>query len=151
MSVGSFCNREVVVANRDAGVAELAGLMREHHVGSVVIVDDDHGASRPVGVVTDRDIVIELVAMTAPMAELSAGDLMSYELLTATEDDGLWETMQRMRSRGVRRVPVVDAEGSLVGILTADDVLELLAGELGDFARLMARGQGRERETRSRP
>jgi CBS domain-containing protein len=151
MSVGNFCNREVVIARRDDGIVEIARLMRRHHVGSVIICEEMHGHNRPVGIVTDRDLVVEVMATSVDEAGVSAGDIMSYELLTAREQDGLWEVMQRMRARGVRRVPVVDKDGGLLGILTADDIIELLAGELGDFAQVIVREQRREREVREKP
>lgn len=151
MSVGNFCNREVVIARRDDGVVELARLMRRHHVGSVVICEEAHGHRKPVGIVTDRDLVVEVMATSIKESDISAGDIMSYELLTAREQDGLWEVMQRMRARGVRRVPVLDKDGGLLGIISADDILELLAGELGDFAQIVAREQRREREVREKP
>jgi CBS domain-containing protein len=151
MSVGNFCNREVVIARRDDSIVEIARLMRRHHVGSVVICEERHGHNKPVGIVTDRDLVVEVMATSVDEGEVSAGDIMSYELLTAREQDGLWEVMQRMRARGVRRVPVVDKDGGLLGILTADDIIELLAGELGDFAQLIVREQRREREVREKP
>jgi CBS domain-containing protein len=151
MSVGNICNREVVIARRDDSIVEIARLMRRHHVGSVVICEERHGHNKPVGIVTDRDLVVEVMATSVDEGEVSAGDIMSYELLTAREQDGLWEVMQRMRARGVRRVPVVDKDGGLLGILTADDIIELLAGELGDFAQLIVREQRREREVREKP
>jgi CBS domain-containing protein len=151
MSVGNICNREVVIARRDDSIVEIARLMRRHHVGSVVICEERHGHNKAVGIVTDRDLVVEVMATSVDEGEVSAGDIMSYELLTAREQDGLWEVMQRMRARGVRRVPVVDKDGGLLGILTADDIIELLAGELGDFAQLIVREQRREREVREKP
>ena len=148
MSIGEFCNREVVVAHRDEGIYEIARIMREHHVGDVVIVDDSTGVRRPIGILTDRDLVVEVLAQEAPAAELTAGDVMTVELLTARESDGLWETLQRMKARGVRRVPVVDDVGALVGIVSADDLFELLAEEMNDLVQVIRREISRERETR---
>jgi len=117
-------------------------------VGDVIIVDDSTGVRRPIGIVTDRDLVVEVLAQEAPVEALTAGDVMTVELLTARESDGLWETLQRMKARGVRRVPVVDDTGALVGILSADDLFELLAEEMNDLVRVIRREISRERETR---
>lgn len=148
MSVGEVCVREVVVAGRKDSVAELARLMRRHHVGSVVIVEEVGGMHRPVGIVTDRDLVVEVLAMEVAPDSLTAEDVMSFRLLTARESDGLWETLQRMKAKGVRRLPVVDDPGALVGILSADDLLDLLAEELNDLVRVIRREISRERESR---
>ncbi len=148
MTVGAFCNRAVVVAGERASAAELARLMRREHVGDVVIVDDHTGLRRPVGIVTDRDLVLLVLAEGRDAATVSAAELMSVDLLVAREGDGLWETLQRMKAKGVRRVPVVDESGVLVGILAADDVLELLAEELGDLVKVFRREFSRERERR---
>ncbi len=148
MSVGGVCIREVVVAGRKDSVAELARLMRRHHVGDVVVVEEVAGLPRPVGIVTDRDLVVEVLARGVAPDSLTAEDVMSFRLLTARESDGLWETLQRMKAKGVRRVPVVDEGGALVGILSADDLLDLLAEELSDLVQVIRREIARERESR---
>jgi CBS domain-containing protein len=150
MSVGEICNRDVVIATRDTSIPELARLMREHHVGSIVVVEDRGKPSKPLGIVTDRDLVVEVLATDVDMEQVAAGDVMGPELLTARETDGIWETIMRMRAMGVRRLPVVDAERHhLVGILTMDDLLEFVADELSDLVRLVRREQRREQETRT--
>jgi CBS domain-containing protein len=151
MSVGNFCNREVVIARRDESIQDLARLMRRHHVGSILVCEESHGKNKPVGIVTDRDLVVEVMAHAVRKSDVTAGDIMSYELLTAREQDGLWEVMQRMRARGVRRVPVIDKDGDLIGIITADDIIALLSSELEDFAKIITREQRREREVRDKP
>jgi predicted transcriptional regulator len=83
------------------------------------------------------------------MNAVTVGDVMSGELVTARESDSLYGSMQRMRAKGVRRMPVVDAAGTLVGIVSVDDFLDLLADELTALARLVSRGQARERLSRS--
>jgi CBS domain-containing protein len=148
MTVGTVCNREVVFAGKDASISELAQLMREYHVGDVVVVEEKNGKRLPVGIVTDRDLVIEILAKGVSMETVSAGDIMSSELVTVYEDEGLWLTVQRMRVKAIRRLPVVSPDGALVGILTFDDVIDLLASELHEMARIVAREQEHERETR---
>lgn len=150
MSVGELCNREVIVVNRDEPIREAVRLMRAHHVGDViVVVETQDGHRRPVGVLTDRDIVIELLAAGIDIDAVAVGDTMSFELLTAREDDELVDTVGRMREHGVRRVPVVDDRGALVGILSVDDIIEIVAEEVSGLAGLIRRE--REQEIAHRP
>lgn len=122
--------------------------MRQHHVGDVVITEERGGAAVPIGIVTDRDLVIEILAQELSPDTVTAGDIMSYEVLAVGEDDSLWDTLQQMRVKGVRRVPVVDARGALAGILTLDDMLELLTDELSELAKIVRREQEREYKSR---
>lgn len=148
MSIGKVCNRETVIVRKHASITETARLMREEHVGSVVVVDDADGIVRPVGIVTDRDVVLEVVAPGIDPLSLTAGDLIGEELFTAVEHDGVWDTIQRLRAKGVRRMPVVNSGGQLVGIVTVDDLLEVLAVELGELAKVIGREQLREQRVR---
>ena len=146
MSVGEYCNREVVITKRDTEIDEAAKLMRKFHVGDLVVVDSSAGMQRPIGIVTDRDLVVRILAKDEPLEEVTVGDVMGSELHTAQESDELWSTLDRMRQLGVRRMPVVDEKGGLVGILTADDVLELLTEGMSDLVQLIAREITKERE-----
>ncbi len=150
MSVGQFCNRDTVIARKQDSIVDAAKIMRQFHVGSVIVVEDDaNGNITPVGIVTDRDLVVEILAKEVSPEEVSLGDIMSFELVTAQEDDSLWDTLQRMRIKGVRRAPVVDRHGVLKGILTSDDLLEVLVGEMGELAKLISREQYREMKNRT--
>jgi signal-transduction protein with cAMP-binding, CBS, and nucleotidyltransferase domain len=146
MSIGEFCTRTVVIAEKDTGIVELTQLMRKHHVGDVVVVEKHVDGMVPVGIITDRDIVVELIAEEVDLKSVSIGDVMSTELITAREKDGLWDTLQLMRSQGIRRLPVVNEKGFLEGILTVDDFIELLADELVILAKIADRGQTFEEE-----
>jgi CBS domain-containing protein len=148
MPIGEICSRDVVFCHRNAPVRAVAELMRELHVGAIVVVDEANGRRTPAGVVTDRDIVVEVVAAGLNPEAPTAGDIMGADLITAREDDGLSETLERMRAHGIRRVPVVDAGGALAGILSVDDVIALLAEEVNGLARLIDREQRKERDTR---
>jgi len=153
MSVGAFCNREVVIADKSTSLVEIAQLMRQHHVGCVVITESQSGNGNniPIGVITDRDIVLEIVAPPLDLQAVAVGDVMSRDLLLAREVDGLWETLKRMRSRGVRRVPVINDEKVLVGILTVDDILEILSNEFSELVTLMNKERRKEEAVRSQP
>jgi CBS domain-containing protein len=148
MPLREICNREVVFIGRESSIRDAVGLMRTYHVGSVVVVDEDQGRRLPVGLLTDRDVVIELLAKDVELDKVSVGDVMSGEILTAGEEDDILETIQLMRSGGIRRLPVVDKDGGLAGIVTVDDLIDLIAEQLTDLARLIVNEQGRERRAR---
>ena len=148
MLVSEFCNREVVIVDRATTILEAAKLMRSEHVGDLVVTDNRNGRQVPVGILTDRDIVVELLAEEIELDKVSVGDAMSYELLSVKEQDGLLETIEKMRDRGVRRLPVVDDAGALVGIVTVDDLMELVAEQLTDLVRLVGNELVRERARR---
>ena len=148
MRAGEFCNREVVVIDRDESVADAAGLMRDHHVGSVVVVDKSGGVSEPVGILTDRDIVIEFVAKDVDPSDVTIGDAIAYDLVTVDENAGLFETIEEMHRNGVRRMPVVDTSGALVGIFACDDALDLVTEQLGNLVALVSRQQRLESQYR---
>jgi CBS domain-containing protein len=147
MTVGKICNRDVIVIRPGDSVQTAARLMHEYHTGDVIVVEERDGLRVPVGIVTDRDVVVEVIAAGVAPEAVSVGDIMSPELVTAHEEDDLWDTLQRMRINAVRRIPVIDESDALVGILTLDDLLELLAGELVDLARVA----NRQRDIRPHP
>lgn len=148
MTIGEICNRDVVYVSRDATVESTSKLMRHYHVGTVVVVDEIDGKRVPAGIVTDRDIVVEVNAVALDQKVITAGDIMSPELVTAPESQGVLETMEVMRFKGVRRVPIVDKENRLVGIVAIDDLLEVLAEELTDLVRIVAKEQAHEMQSR---
>jgi CBS domain-containing protein len=148
MSIGDICNREVIFVNREVTVYAACKLMRHYHVGSLVVVDDVDGKRVPVGMVTDRDIVVEIDAMDLDAKVITAGDIMSPDLVTAPESLGVPETIELMRCCGVRRIPVVNDENRLVGIVAIDDLLPVLAEELSCIARVVSREPAREGRAR---
>ncbi|MFP5505532.1 MAG: CBS domain-containing protein [Gammaproteobacteria bacterium] len=144
MPVGDLCNREVVIADKNLPITDAAQRMRAHHVGDLIVVEGRAAQRYPVGILTDRDIVVEVVAAGVNPEALKLGDIMGTQVARVRESAGLFEAMRYMRDLGVRRMPVVDAAGALVGILTLGDLLELLAEELGELARLVVRERQRE-------
>lgn len=130
MPVNECCNTDVVCCSPDTPVTDIAALMRRHHVGDVVVTEDQAGMRVPVGIVTDRDIVIETLALQVDVSPFTAGDLMSVPLVTVPEQAGVVETLRLMRTHKVRRMPVVSDTGALYGIITTDDLINLLATEL---------------------
>ena len=148
MAVGEICNREVVLTEKTLSVVDAAQLMRKHHVGDLVVVEERDGRKHPAGIVTDRDIVVEVVAAGVNPESLKVGDIMGPEVATVCESEGLFEALRYMRDKGVRRMPVVDSTGSLVGILTLDDLLSLLAEEMTELAKLVSHERQREASAR---
>jgi CBS domain-containing protein len=148
MPIGEICNRDTVIVKRDDTVLEAAKLMRQHHVGDVIVVEERGGVTVPVGIVTDRDLVVEIMATELDPDVITVGDIMEQELVTVNEGVGVFEAIQYMRSKTVRRLPVVDKDNALVGILTLDDLLELLSEELLAISKLVS--YQRQRETRHR-
>ena len=145
MPIGDVCVRDVVCASKDTTILEAARLMRQHHVGNLVVVEDSaNGRRYPVGIVTDRDIAVSVIAPALDAALFTLGDLLSQELVTAQENQGIFESIQNMRMHGVRRMPIVDRQGALVGIVSVDDLIRLLGEELSELAKLIARERARE-------
>jgi CBS domain-containing protein len=149
MKIKQVCSRTVAVTEPGASVRDAARLMREHHVGSLVVVEKRDGITRPVGVITDRDIVVSVVAVAGVRPEaLRVEEIMSAEPATIGEDEGVFEAVEAMCDRGVRRLPVVGPDGRLVGLLALDDLLRMLSTELAGLAAVVQR-EG-EREVRQR-
>lgn len=149
MPIGDICIRETVSVSRGTSVYDAAKLMRQHHVGDLVVTDEIGGKRKPIGIVTDRDIVVETLALGLDPAELSIEDIMGQPLVTVREQDGILETIRKMRAKGIRRLPLVDADGVLAGIVTVDDLIGRLASEMGELAKTITREQKQEAVARS--
>ena len=146
MPVGEICNREVVIINKKEGILDAAKLMRDHHVGNVVVVEEKEGRVIPAGILTDRDIVVGLIAKEVPLEKILVEDVMSADLVSVRQNVGIWDTIQCMRSKGIRRIVVTGDRGDLVGILSSDDLIDLLSGELSDVVKTFMKEQIREKE-----
>jgi CBS domain-containing protein len=144
MPIGDVCVRDVVIASRETTAREAARLMAGNHVGNLVVVEDAGGRKVPVGIITDRDIVRNVVAEGLDARVFTVGDLLARDLVTIGEDQGVFECVQQMRINGIRRMPVVDSRGSLVGIISLDDLIQLLADEMSELAKVIVREQARE-------
>ena len=143
MSNRSLCKRVVVTIHRDATVQDAALFMRSSHIGNVVVVDAVD-TRRPVGIITDRDIAVEVVAQGLAPAQTLVGSVMSAPVVTLREDDGFLEALDKMSARGVRRAPVVDRDGRLKGMVSVDDLVPLLARELAKIGALIRHEQAAE-------
>ncbi len=148
MPIGDLCQSHVATIDRNSTVHQAARLMREQHVGDVIVCDKTDGKMVPVGILTDRDIVVGLIALDIPTQNVRVEDVMTPTLVTVASDKGVFETIQLMEKYGVRRMPVVDPNGSLCGIVSSGDLLGLLSEEIVSISRLSERQKMREREIR---
>jgi CBS domain-containing protein len=148
MEIGRVCNREVALAYESERIDEVARRMREQHVGSLIVVPRQ-GGRIPVGVLTDRDIVVEVLAAGLDYRTVTVADVMSREPATVREDDDIVDALRIMRTYGVRRLPVVTQSGTLAGIVAIDDLLEFFAGQVDDVVRAIGREQTQEAQVRT--
>ena len=125
MHIGQICTRSLVTCTGETTAAQLALKMRDQNVADVVVIEDRGGRLAPVGLVTDRDLVVHVIARGRDPAQVRAADLMRADLETALESELVYDAIWHMRKRQILRLPVVDAHGALVGMLTAADVSRL--------------------------
>jgi CBS domain-containing protein len=150
MNVGTICSRKVITASPQLDVQSAAELMRQEHIGFLVIVPEEpSGPQPPLGVLTDRDIVIAVVAKRADPALLKVGDVMSMQPVVAGESEAVDTALRTMRRAGVRRLPVVNARGEVVGVLSFDDLLEFVANEMDSLSTTVRNGRQIEGVTRN--
>ena len=136
MSVGRICLRDVHLAQPDESACEAARRMQERGVGTLLVLD---GARRPVGLVTDRDLAIRVVAAGRDPQRVTVREVMTAHLKKVNEATSIESALSLMRSGAVRRLPVVDDDDGLVGILSLDDVLGLMAEEFASIRELLDR------------
>lgn len=150
MNVGSICTRKVVTASPQLDVQAAAELMRQEHIGFLVVVPQEPRSPQPpLGVLTDRDIVVAVVAKRADPASLKVGDVMSIQPVLASESDPVDLALRTMRRAGVRRLPVVNGRGEVVGVLSLDDLLEFVAREVESLSGAVRNGRQIEGVTRT--
>ena len=149
MNVADICTREIVMAERQASLKEAATLMREQHVGTLLVVDRADGAMQAVGIVSDRDFVIEAMARGLDAAQTTVGRLAEGKLAVVPSGASLDEAIAAMKERGVRRLLVANEQGELFGIVSLDDVLDALAHEMSELAHAVRGGLEREAAERA--
>lgn len=135
MSLGNLCRREVVVVNQGTPIEEAVKFMEEKNIGSVIVV----GGGKPLGIATDRDILLRVVNKGLDPEKSSVDDVMTREIVTLKEGMGLFEALEQVKGKGIRRFPIVDARGNLKGIMTLDDIIYLLGKEMADVASIIER------------
>jgi len=145
-AVRDLAIHKVVTVTSTTTLRDCAQTMREEHVGSVVIVDP--GSPRPLGIITDRDIVIEAVAVGLDVTTLTAGDIAAKPVITVRDDEDVLDALARMRENGVRRLPVTGSHGHLAGVLSIDDLLAALSDQFDSIVRVMVAERTKEGATR---
>ncbi|MGO8858930.1 MAG: CBS domain-containing protein [Steroidobacteraceae bacterium] len=143
MNIGEVCTREVYMVNPGEPLLQAALEMRKRNVGCVIVVEQRGKPLVPIGIVTDRDIARALPEHPSNLGTLPVADIMTRDPLALCENESIVDAMVRLRQRGVRRAPVVAASGDLVGIVSTDDLLGIIAEQLGSLAHLV------DRQTRS--
>ncbi len=149
MSAGEYCTRDVVNVEKTESVREAIRLMCDHQAGDAVVVERKNDSPVPIGILTDRDIVMEVLAKDVDMQSVTVGEVMSYELVTVTEDAKHLDALKLMRSKGVRRLFVVNNQGELEGLLSVDDIIELIAEQMNDITALITNEIQHEKKLRS--
>ena len=148
MAIGFYCNREVVITSPDTTVYEAAQLMRAEHVGTLIVAEKQVEGVRPVGIVTDRDLVLGVMAPGLAPDTIQVSDIMHDQLHTVREEESVIETIRIMRTHGIRRIPVVDGLGLLQGMVSLDDLVVLLAEGMDELSQLIGRQKAREVKSR---
>ncbi|MCC6277558.1 MAG: CBS domain-containing protein [Oligoflexia bacterium] len=150
MFVSDIGVKPVVTVDKSATLDEVATKMRTSHVGCVVVTEvTNNKKEKPLGIITDRDLVVSAVGLKVEPERLCAQDIMATDLYTVNQDSGLAAAIRVMASHAIRRVPVVDKSGLLVGIVTSDDVLAYLTTALGALSRVSSSQRSFEGEVRN--
>lgn len=148
MNIGYICQRGIVTIDRARSLVDAAGMMRDHHVGALVVVDESSEHSLVAGVVTDRDIVVGALARGDDPAQTQVGSLVSGRVFSVSEEMGLSEAIGVMRDGGVRRLLVTDTDQQLVGVVSLDDVMDALASEFNGVVSVIRTGLKHEEQER---
>lgn len=136
MPISDLCSKNLICVVRGTTLQYAAQLMKQYHVGGIVIVDSDEGKSKPIGIITDRDIVLEAVAENLPL-DTPIEEVMSKSVSTVKMKDGIASVVEKMEMEGVRRMVVVDEKGNACGLVSSDDILQLLAKELSGLGKIL--------------
>ncbi len=149
MRVADCCKRGVITVDATADIVDVAKTMRDEHVGFLIVIEDGDPKRKPIGVITDRDIVLQVCAKEVDPHAVTAVDIMSRDPLVAREDDDLNDVLQAMRLDGFRRVPVITGECALAGVIAVDDAVDIVAGLLCDISGSIRNEQRQERRRRT--
>lgn len=134
MTAGRICTRSVDTAAPEESILSAARRMSDRNVGTLVVADT---GNRPLGILTDRDLVTRILARGVDPVSTTVRQVMTRDIEAVTEDSSIEDALRLMRVGGYRRIPVVNPESGLVGILTLDDILKTLAGEFSDIGRVL--------------
>jgi CBS domain-containing protein len=148
MKLKDLCVLDVACCHKDTTATDAARLMRQHHTGDLVVIDESDGTREPVGIVTDRDIVMEVLAKSRDPERTKVSEVMASPLVVASCSENMATAIERMHAHGVRRLPIVDDSGAVFGILTLDDLYRALAEHTAALAAIVTKEQTRENRGR---
>jgi CBS domain-containing protein len=148
MQLNELCVLDAACCQKGTSVAEAARLMRQHHTGDLIVTDDSEGTREPVGIITDRDIVMQVIARGRDPDRTQVGQIMAVPLVVASGSENIATAIERMRSHGVRRLPIVDDNDAVMGIVTLDDLYRVLADHTAALAAIVSKEQTRENRSR---
>ena len=143
MRISDICSRSVACVGIHTTAREAAWKMSEVHTGTLVITAQN---GVPIGILTDRDLVLKVLAKGAAAEAVVVGDVMTKEAITCNADEDIFDAVQSMRRHGVRRLPVVDPELGVIGLLSADDIYSALASHMKELGQALLREQLQELE-----
>ena len=132
MGIVKCCREQVVAVSLDTPAVDVARIMGEKNVGSVVVISSDN---RPAGILTDRDLAVRVMAQEKNPGEVRAKEVMTRDVVTFQDSMGIYEAIRKMNDEGIRRMPVVDDAGKLIGIVTMDDIIRMLGEEMAIIAK----------------
>ena len=141
MTAAALCQSEVITTTGDMNLIDAAALMRDYHVGCLVVIEQVNGRVTPIGIVTDRDIVVQIIALNIPCEDVFIRELIGNDFYTVNGQQNIFSVFKYMQQTGVRRLPVVDDLGGLMGIITFDDLVGLFTSELADLSRVIKHEQ----------
>ena len=137
MPIKDFCTQEVVTVRAEESLFEAARRMSERGVGTVVVIDAE---GTPIGMLTDRDITVKAVADGKDPRTTLVREVMHTDVVALNEERGVFETIRTMREQGIRRIPIVNSEGRLSGIISLDDLIMLMGEEMANLSGVVAYG-----------
>jgi CBS domain-containing protein len=148
MYLKDICVLDVANCTREHTVATAAQIMRQQHTGDLIVVDDNDGGLKPIGIITDRDIVMEVLALGRDPHSTQVGEIMSKQLVVAAGHEDVATALERMRTHGVRRLPIVGDRECMLGIVTLDDVLHWVAQQVNALCEIVDKGRTREQRSK---
>jgi CBS domain-containing protein len=148
MILEKIANRKVATVNGSENLKDAAKIMRDKHVGSLVVVKKEGVREIPIGMLTDRDIVVSTCAFGIPPDGVLVKDVMSSEFVSAKISDSFYHVLHLMKEHGIHRIPIVDSSGGLTGIVSSRELLAVLSDELGIVVQVADRQHEVESERR---
>jgi len=148
MNLKELCVLDIACCHKGDTIAEAARLMRQHHTGDLIVIDETDGTREPIGMITDRDIVMEVIAKGHDPDRTQVSGVMASPVVVASASENVATAIERMRTHGVRRLPIVDDSGAAFGILTLDDLYRALAEHTAALAAIVSKEQTRENRGR---